>query len=78
MPILCIFHVFIIIFHIQLSATHGFSVTSQGIISGLVHSASPDSPPFLLTLLPHTNGVLRMRLVEENDMIPRWEVSNRH
>ena len=50
-------------------------VGTNGVMTAEVTSASPGSPPFELSLAALSTGTVRMRILEKNDLPPRWEVS---
>lgn len=40
----------------------------------LVTQTTEKAPPFSLTLRAYNTGAVRMRILESNDLPPRWEV----
>lgn len=59
---------------LQFRVISGSAKVTAGVVTAELATHVTGAPPFSLTLRAYSTGVLRMRVLEKNDLPPRWEV----
>ena len=58
----------------QFHVVAGHTRVDAGVVTAQLASATHGAPPFELSFRAYASGAVRLRIIEKNDLPPRWEV----